>query len=163
MKVFITEDNTMYASMIENHLMQHHDIIIEKYTTGEACIEAICRNPDLILLDFHLNIEDESAKTGHDFLKEIKAIKPEQAIVMLSSMDSVPQVVNLLQIGAYDYVLKDENAFSNLDKIIFNLRQVMKMKLEMIVLKSQLNRHRKRMAYTAAAVAFTVITVWSFL
>ena len=90
-KIFVVEDNRMYASMIENHLTQYPDCEVKLFYNGEDCMLAFEENPDVVLLDFHLNVDDETAKTGFDYLKIIKERNPEQAVVMLSSMNRCSQ------------------------------------------------------------------------
>lgn len=154
--IFVVEDNRMYASMIENHLQQYEGFQIRKFYTGEDCILALHENPEVILLDYHLNVDDEEAKTGYDYLKIIKEQNPEQAVVMLSSMEDVKQVVELLKIGAYDYVLKDDTAFDNLDKVMNNLSGVLAIRTEVKSLRKTIHKQNKRFAWTLFGVAVLV-------
>lgn len=158
-KIFIVDDSRLYASMIENHLVQRPDVETRLYYTGEDCMLALDEeNPDVILLDFHLNVDDETARTGYDYLQLIKDRRPNQAVVMLSSMEDVRQVVELLKTGAYDYVLKDDNAFEQLDKVLNNLNEVLEIREELNGLKQTISKQNKRFKWTLLGVA-VVVTV----
>ena len=162
--ILIVEDNRYYASMIENHLHQYPGFTVAAFDNGDAAMEAYDRvRPDIVLLDYHLNVEDDSAPTGYDYLQQIKDRNPEQAVVMLSSNDNVKQVVELLKTGAYDYVLKDESAFEQLDKVLLNLEEVLSIRTEVKNLKSVLRRQNRRFAWTLAAVAVIVTACFEWL
>ncbi len=162
-KIFVVEDNRMYASMIENHLSQYSDCEINLFYSGEDCLLAFDQNPDVVLLDFHLNVDDDTAKTGFDYLKIIKEKNPEQAVVMLSSMEDVKQVVDLLKISAYDYVLKDDMAFDNLDKVMNNLNGVLSIRNEVKSLQTTVKKQNRRFAWTLFGIVVLVALSFRFI
>ncbi|MDI6890672.1 MAG: sigma-54 dependent transcriptional regulator [Thermodesulfovibrionales bacterium] len=71
-------------------------------SSGEEAIEAIKEQiPDLILLDIWLPGID-----GIQTLKEIKALKPELPVIMISGHGNIELAVKATKIGAYDFLEK---------------------------------------------------------
>ncbi|MEW6163004.1 MAG: sigma-54 dependent transcriptional regulator [Nitrospirota bacterium] len=71
-------------------------------SSGEEAIEAIKeQTPDLILLDIWLPGID-----GIQTLKEIKALKPELPVIMISGHGNIELAVKATKIGAYDFLEK---------------------------------------------------------
>ena len=53
--IFIVEDNSVYSKLIVSHLRSHKFINCESFTSGEACLKGITREPDIIILDYLIN------------------------------------------------------------------------------------------------------------
>ena len=71
-------------------------------STGEEAIEVIKEQiPDLILLDIWLPGID-----GIQTLKEIKALKPELPVIMISGHGNIELAVKATKMGAYDFLEK---------------------------------------------------------
>lgn len=68
---------------------------------GRSAEAAIARNPDLVLLD--LGLPDVS---GHDLLRRWRAAGRETPIIILSSRTDEAGIVEALELGADDYVIK---------------------------------------------------------
>ncbi len=98
--------------------MDHADFEIETFATGELCLAALSRNPDVIILDYYLDGVDKNAINGIETLDKIKAFNPEIPVVMLSSQDKIDVAINCMHHKAFDYVVKSETAFLRLQKAI---------------------------------------------
>ena len=61
---------------LEIEFLQHADFKIETYATGELCIENLSHNPDVIILDYHLDGIDKQAMNGIETLDKIKEYQP---------------------------------------------------------------------------------------
>jgi len=103
---------------MEIEFLQHGDFTIETFATGERCLENLSGNPDVIILDYHLDGIDKTAMNGVETLDKIKATNPDIAVVMLSSQDKIDVAINCMHHRAFDYVVKSETAFHRLQKII---------------------------------------------
>src|SRR6185295_18112880 len=126
-KLFLVDDDAVFLKSLEIEFLQHADFVIETFATGELCIQNISNNPDVIILDYHLDGIDKNAMNGMDTLDKIKAINPDIPVVMLSSQDKIDVAVNCLHHRAYDYVVKSETSFIRLQKIITSLFSYKKM------------------------------------
>lgn len=128
-KLFLVDDDSLFLKALEIEFLQHADFDIETFATGELCIENLYKQPDVIILDYHLDGIDKKAMNGIETLDKIKASMPDLPVVMLSSQDKIEVAVNCMHHKAFDYVVKSETAFLHLQKninSIFRLRKIEK-------------------------------------
>ena len=130
-KLFLVDDDTLLLKAMEIDFLQHTNFIIETYATGELCIENLSRNPDIIILDYHLDGITKDAMNGVDTLDKIKAKLPDIPVIMLSSQDKIDVAINCMHHHAHDYVVKSETAFMRLQKIIADIIQSKKIEKEL--------------------------------
>jgi DNA-binding NtrC family response regulator len=126
-KLFLVDDDALFLKSLEIEFLEHADFSIETFATGELCIENLSHNPDLIILDYLLDVVEKDAMNGIETLDKIKAFNPEIPVVMLSAQDKIEVAVNCMHHKAYDYVVKSETAFIRLQKIITSIFQYKKM------------------------------------
>ncbi len=130
-KIFLVDDDAVFLKSLEIQFLDHADFSIEKFATGELCIESLFHNPDVIILDYHLDGIDKNAMNGIEVLDKIKAFNPDIPVVMLSSQDKIDVAVNCIHHRAFDYVVKSETAFMRLQKIITTIFRYKKMEKEL--------------------------------
>ena len=130
-KLFLVDDDAMYLKLLAIEFLQHADFVIETYATGELCIANILNQPDVIILDYHLDGIDKNAMNGIATLDRIKAINPDIAVVMLSSQDKIEVAIDCMHHKASDYVVKSETAFVRLQKTITTIFKYKKMEKEL--------------------------------
>jgi DNA-binding NtrC family response regulator len=130
-KLFLVDDDAVFLKSLEIEFLQHADFVIETYATGELCLKNLANNPDVIILDYHLDGIDKNAMNGMDTLDKIKAINPDIPVVMLSSQDKIEVAINCMHHRAFDYVVKSETAFMRLQKIITTIFRYKKMEKEL--------------------------------
>ena len=126
-KLFLVDDDAVYLKLLEIELLNNTNFTIEKFATGELCIANLSHNPDVIILDYLLNGIDKNAMNGIETLDKIKAFNPDIPVVMLSAQDKIEVAVNCMHHKAFDYVVKSETAFMNLQKIITTIFSYRKM------------------------------------
>jgi DNA-binding NarL/FixJ family response regulator len=126
-KIFLVDDDALFLKLLEIELQQHADFTIETYATGELCLENLSHEPDVIILDYHLNGIDKNAMNGIDTLDKIKAYNSDITVIMLSSQDKIDVAINCMHHRAFDYVVKSETAFLRLKKIITTVFSYKKM------------------------------------
>ena len=130
-KLFLVDDDALFLKLLEIEFHQHADFNIETYATGELCMAHLSHNPDVIILDYHLDGIDKNAMNGIEVLDKIKAFNPDIPVVMLSSQDKIEVAISCMHHRAFDYVVKSETAFLRLQKIITTLFQYKKMEKEL--------------------------------
>jgi DNA-binding NarL/FixJ family response regulator len=130
-KLFLVDDDALFLKSLEIEFLDHADFEIETYPTGELCLANLSHNPDVIILDYHLDGIDLKAINGIDTLDKIKAFNPEIEVIMLSSQDKIEVAIDCMHHQAFDYVVKSETAFVRLQKIISALFEFRKMKKEL--------------------------------
>jgi len=130
-RLFLVDDDAVFLKSLEIEFLQHADFIIETFSKGEACIENLSHNPDVIILDYHLDGIDKFAMNGMETLDKIKKSNPDIPVVMLSSQDKIDVAINCMHHRAFDYVVKSETAFIRLQKIITSIFSYKKMENEL--------------------------------
>lgn len=119
--IFIVDDNIMFAEMLKDNLSRNPSYKVTLFETGEACIKNLYREPDLIILDYYLNDIYKDAANGLEILQEIKNVKSNAPVIMLSSQERYGVAAQTISHGANHYVIKDDQAFENISKILKNL------------------------------------------
>jgi two-component system, OmpR family, response regulator len=125
-RLFFVDDDAVYLKSLEIEFLQHPNLIIETFATGELCLDNLHHHPDVIVLDYHLNGVDETAINGIETLDRIKAYNADIPVVMLSSQDKIDVAINCMHHKATDYVVKSETAVIRLLKAIDAIYQTRK-------------------------------------
>ena len=131
MHLFLVDDDALFLKSLEIEFHHHTDFTVETFATGELCVENLSHNPDVIILDYHLNGIDKNAMNGIETLDKIKALNPDIPVVMLSSQDKIDVAISCMHHRAFDYVVKSETAFIRLQKIITTIFRYKKMEKEL--------------------------------
>ena len=130
-KLFLVDDDALFLKSLEIEFLENADFTIETYATGELCMMNLSGNPDVIILDYHLDGIDKTAMNGMDTLDKIKAFNPDIPVVMLSSQDKIEVAINCMHHRAFDYVVKSKTALVRLKKIITTIFRYKKMEKEL--------------------------------
>ena len=137
-KLFLVDDDAFFLKALEIEFLLHGDFEIQTFPTGEMCVESLSLDPDMIILEYHLDGIDRTALNGMDTLDKIKEFKSDIPVVILSSQDKIDVAVDCMHHHALDYVVKSETAFTRLQKIITNFMNFQKV-------EKQLNWYMDRM------------------
>jgi|TARA_B110000879_G_scaffold28860_1_gene39410 YesN/AraC family two-component response regulator len=130
-KLFLVDDDPVSLKLLENQFLDYGSFTLKTFTTGELCIERLFENPDIIILDYHLNSIVKDAMTGLETLDKIKSLNAEIPVIILSSQDKIDVAVDCLHHKAVDYVVKSETAFLRLKKIIAAALSYKKMEMQL--------------------------------
>ena len=130
-KIFLVDDDALFLKSLEIEFLEHDEFTVETYRTGELCIENLSLNPDVVILDYHLDGINKNAMNGIETLDKIKAHNADITVVMLSSQDKIEVAVNCMHHKAFDYVIKSETAFMRLQKTLTTNFEYKKMKKEL--------------------------------
>lgn len=130
-RIFITEDDLMYRKMLAYLLKSDEEIDLHIFENGQACLDHLHLEPDLIILDYTL-----PDCTGEEMLQKIKSIHKEQMVIILSGLNDPELIKDLFEIGAYDYIVKDKLTRIRLLKAVQQLKTVLRLKLSILEYKS---------------------------
>ncbi len=111
--IFIVQDNVIYKDLIVGYLQQRKFNNLKTFKTGEECLRVIHQKPDIIVLDYSFD-----GITGLELMKRVKAEYPEIDFIFLSGQNSVEVAVNIMKMGAADYIVKNTQAPQNLLRTI---------------------------------------------
>jgi DNA-binding NtrC family response regulator len=136
--IYLVDDDALFLKSLEIAFNENSGTVIKTFSTGEKCLEELSQNPDIIVLDYHLNGIDKTAMNGLETLIRIKKLHPNLPVMMLSSQDCIDVAVNCMKHKAFDYIVKSETAFMRLQKAIstFFLFQKMEKTLSWYMEKS---------------------------
>ncbi len=106
-KIQLVEDDLIYSELISFYLRDNLSCNIETYYTGKDLLNNLNPDVDIIVLDYVLPDLKGDAMFG-----EIKMKCPNAEVIFLTAYTDLNKVVELIRLGAYDYILKDEHAQS---------------------------------------------------
>lgn len=131
-KIFIVEDDPMYGRVLSYHMSQNPDYQVEVFTRGKECIANMYKKPDIITLDYSL-----PDMSGLQVLQKIQESAPEIPVIIISGQEDIETAVELLKAGAYDYIVKNDDAKSRLWNTIKNAREHLILKREVQTLRDE--------------------------
>lgn len=117
-KLFLVDDDALFLKSLQIEFMESANFEIQTFSTGELCLENLNQNPDIIILDYHLDGINKGVMNGLDVLDKIKLVNEQVPVIMLSSQDKIDVAVQCIHHKATDYVVKSETAFLRLKQII---------------------------------------------
>jgi DNA-binding NtrC family response regulator len=132
MKIFTVEDDPYYADLLQYILEQNPDNKVQNFDTGQKLLDSLYLNPSVITVDYSL-----PDMSGKELLKKIKKHNPDVFVVIISSQKEIDTAVDLLQEGAYDYIVKNDNARDRLWNVFRNLSNQIELKEEVVELREK--------------------------
>jgi two-component system OmpR family response regulator len=124
--IFFADDDQAFLKAVEIDFEDDGTFSIQTFPNGEQVIENLGSDPDIIILDYHLNGVDKNAMNGRKTMAAIKVENPLIPVIILSSQENVGIAISCVQNGAFDYIVKGEMAFFRLRKTLFSLLLVEK-------------------------------------
>ncbi len=101
-KVLIADDHEVVRSGLISLLSGSDVEIVAEATNGKEAVNlAQETNPDVVLLDIRMPVQD-----GLSALESLRSVMPDLPIVMLSTYDNPTYMARALALGANDYLLK---------------------------------------------------------
>jgi len=131
--ILIAEDDNWYLNFLEYQLTLIPEYYVTKVRSGKELLTVLNQKPDVITLDYNL-----SDFKGEEILKIIKRESPGTEVVIVSGQNDVSTAINLLKLGAYDYVVKNDDTKDRLWKTIGNIKANVGLKKEVENLKKEL-------------------------
>ena len=130
--IYVAEDNEWYNKLIVHNLSRNPDFNVKGFTTGKELLENLSDQPDVVTIDYRL-----PDTTGDELLAKIKAFNPTIEVIVISEQDEIEIAVELLKMGAADYIVKSKDIQDRLLKIVNNVRNTSKLKKEIVSLKKE--------------------------
>ena len=112
--IFIVDDDPLINTLVVKRFTTegYH---VEAFENGEDCLDALNKNPDLIILDYFFVRGNKELMNGMEVFDKIKKVRPEIPVIMLSGQDKGEIVLEFARKGIADYVIKDNNLIDNLN------------------------------------------------
>ena len=158
-RIFMVDDDLMMRKILHRTFAKNENFDIHLFATGEECIAQLAAVPDIVVLDYHLSIYDETVMNGLDVLKKIKQYKPETKVIMLSSQSEVSVAVKCLKKGAIDYVVKDDTMRLSIQKSVDNVIHSLELKKEIRQLSETVKRDKLLIKGYSVLILFLCVLV----
>lgn len=128
-KVFIVEDNVLYARVLKKQLTDDQ-LQVKVFHNGTDFITSMNEKPDVVTLDYTL-----PDMTGKEVLAKIQEKLPEAQVIVISAQDNIDTAIELMKMGAYDYIMKAPDTREKLSNVIKKIYETNELKNENIILK----------------------------
>lgn len=100
--ILIVDDAAFMRMMIKDVLVKNQYDVVGEAENGMKAVEKFEElNPELVIMDITMPEMD-----GIEAVKKIRAINPEAKIIMCSAMGQQAMVIEAIQAGAKDFIVK---------------------------------------------------------
>ena len=111
--VLLVDDEAEFRDLLEKRLRKRNLALLSA-GSGEEALAIVAREAvDVVVLDVRMPGMD-----GRQTLREIKRLKPEVEVIMLTGHASVEVALEGMALGAFDYLLKPVS----FDELLFKLQ-----------------------------------------
>jgi DNA-binding NarL/FixJ family response regulator len=113
-RILLAEDHAVVRQGTKELLEKHHDLeVVAEASDGKEAVQLALRDrPDVVIMDFAM-----PELNGIEATRQIKAVAPGIAILVLTAYDSDQYVFAFLEAGAAGYLLKDVSVEKLVDAI----------------------------------------------
>lgn len=133
-KIFVVEDDPTYKKFLEYVLSLNPDFEVEFFTSGNECIKHLHHKPNIIALDYTL-----PDLSGEEVLVKVKKFNADIQVIIVSAQEKIGTAVQLLKLGAYDYIIKNEDTKDRLLNAINNARKNISLTEQIHSLRTELS------------------------
>lgn len=134
-KIYVLEDDEWYNKLLVHSLSLNPDFVVKGFFKAEDFLKSLKDKPDVVTIDYRL----PDAK-GEQVLEKIKDISPDTEVIVISEQENIETAVNLLRLGAYDYLVKEKNIRDRLLSIVNNIRKNVTLKAKVTTLEKELQK-----------------------
>ena len=116
-KILVIDDDVDICMLLQRFLLKHNFEVSIAHSGKKAMEELEKGQPDLVLCDFRLDDMD-----GKEILINIKAKYPETQVIIVTGYSDIKVAVDVMKLGAFDYVTKP--LFP--DEILLSIKKALK-------------------------------------
>lgn len=133
-KIFVVEDDLLYSKMLKHKLSMDPEFEVTVFNDGASFLKKLHEKPSVVTLDHSL-----PDITGLELLKRIKKDHPNVHVVVLSAQEDIGTAVEMLQGGAYDYIIKDAGSMDKIWHAVHRANENRTLQDEVELLTSEIN------------------------
>ncbi|WEG11263.1 response regulator [Pullulanibacillus sp. KACC 23026] len=116
-KILIVDDAAFMRMMLTDILTKNGMEVVGEAVNGADAVEKFKElRPDVVTMDITMPEMD-----GISALKEIRAMEPQAKVIMCSAMGQQPMVLEAIQAGAKDFIVKPFQA----DRVMESINKVL--------------------------------------
>jgi DNA-binding NarL/FixJ family response regulator len=122
LRITLIEDEHQMSEMLKDFISHKYPIAeISIYQSGEEALDKISETQDLYIVDYFLDSDNPQAMNGVQFLKKLQERYPNAKVIFLSGQEKAQVAADTMKYGAYDYIVKNDNAFNRLEIVFKNV------------------------------------------
>ncbi|HEX2395253.1 MAG TPA: sigma-54 dependent transcriptional regulator [Bacteroidales bacterium] len=133
--IYVVEDNDWYNRLLVHTLSLNPDNVVKSFFTARDFFENLSEVPDIVTLDYRL-----PDATGTDVLKGLKQEYPDVEVILISEQDDINTVVELLKLGAKDYIIKSDDIRDRLLNTVQNITKEIGLRSEISMLRKEVQK-----------------------
>ncbi len=131
--ITIVEDDPWYGQLLQYHLSLNPDYHVTLCTSGQELLRTLATPPDVVTIDFSLPDME-----GSELLRRIRERQSELPVIVISAQSKIATAVELLRMGASDYLVKDEYTKDLLWNAVLKIRETSHLRQQVRQLQTQL-------------------------
>ena len=117
--IFVVDDDDWYRKLLVYTLELNPDFNVKAFEDGASLLEGIKKEkPQVLTLDYRL-----PDTNGEELLKKVLSVSPNTKVIVISDQSEIETAVNLLKIGAFDYITKTKDIKERLHNVIRHIRE----------------------------------------
>ena len=133
-RIFAVEDDPIYTKFLTYVFDLNPELEVEFFSDGKSCLDALHKLPNIVSLDYSL-----PDMSGDEVLKAIKEADPNIQVIIVSGQEDISTAVDLLKLGAYDYITKNDDTKDRLLLTIQNAYKNVSLIRELNDLKKEIS------------------------
>lgn len=133
--IYVVEDNEWYNKLLVHTLSLNPEFTVKSFFSGEEMLRELSDIVDVVTLDYRL-----PDTTGDVLLKKIKERSPNTEVIIISEQSEITTAVELLKLGAYDYLVKSEDIRDRLWNSVNHVRKHAGLKQKIEILQSEVEK-----------------------
>lgn len=134
-RIYVLEDDEWYNKLLVHSLSLNPDFIIKSFFNADDFLKSLKDKPNVVTIDYRL-----PDATGEQVLEKIKSVSPETEVIVVSEQENIETAVNLIRLGAYDYLVKEKNIRDRLLSIVNKIRSNVTLKEKVSSLEKELQK-----------------------
>ena len=134
-KVFAVEDDPIFSRMLRYLLELDPENEVRIFNKGSEMLNFLHEKPSLVTIDYSL-----PDTNGADLLKKIKAENPDIPVIVISGQEDITTAVQLLKLGAFDYICKDTELKDRLLNTLRHAKRNESLVTQIELLKEEVSR-----------------------
>jgi DNA-binding NtrC family response regulator len=134
-KIFVVEDDTWYRNFLSYTLQLNPDYEVLAFENPKECLNNLHLKPDLITIDYSL-----PGMNGAELIQRIKEVDDSIQLIVISGQEDIATAVELLKLGVFDYLIKNEDTKPRLMNSAQNALINVSLKSEITTLREDLGK-----------------------
>ncbi|HLG34221.1 MAG TPA: sigma-54 dependent transcriptional regulator [Bacteroidia bacterium] len=132
-KVFVVEDDEFQGKLMKKSLERIPDAEVHLFSEPEDCLKNLHLNPDVVSIDYYL-----PGMNGMEMMEKILNYNNAINCIIVSGQEKVEVVLEVYKKGAVDYIMKDDNAVTNLEHSVRKIFDTLRLRKQVEHLQEQI-------------------------